>query len=216
MSGSEHALADPYRFHFLPKWWKADHPLPGPLVRFWNRQDPRATLFYRQLSEATAWTTEDLVVELESHVTSDWVRCHDAASGQPLEFRVNLRQAGFLGSLEGRAVNGRWPEGWHVDPSALRECLPKLLAWLKQDTTQPDNVTCRKPARKADIDARVAREGLPLPGDVPSFLRITDGLDIGDLAVLGCGDLHVVELDDRQYWLVAVELADTKDRSLGR
>lgn len=118
---------------------------------------------------------------------------------------MNLRQAGFLGSLEGRAVNGRWPEDWHVDPSALREaakgalrlpdplgnkCLPKLLAWLKQDTTQPDNVTCRKPARKADIDARVAREGLPLPGDVPSFLRITDGLDIGDLAVLGCGDRH--------------------------
>lgn len=50
-----------------------------------SAQDPRATLFYRQLSEATqlirsytadgftakpAWTTEDLLVELESHVTA--------------------------------------------------------------------------------------------------------------------------------------------------
>jgi RHS repeat-associated protein len=37
MRGSEHAMADPARYRFVKKWWKAQNPLPHPLVQFWNR-----------------------------------------------------------------------------------------------------------------------------------------------------------------------------------
>jgi RHS repeat-associated protein len=37
MWGTDHALADPFRYRFMPKWWKAQNPLPNPLTRFWNR-----------------------------------------------------------------------------------------------------------------------------------------------------------------------------------
>jgi hypothetical protein len=63
----------------------------------------------------------DLVVELESNVTSSWVQCHDVSTGQLLEFRVTLRGAGFFGPLGARAVRGSWPREWHVDANELEE-----------------------------------------------------------------------------------------------
>jgi hypothetical protein len=197
--------------------------------------DPRSERLYQQFARSIlplrgstasgltikpGGTTEDLLVPLDDDVSSSWIRCHDVATGQPLEFRVNLHRAGFFSSLEGRPVEGVWPREWHVDPSALREaatgalrlpdgvgdrCLAKLMAWLKFEGAAPDRVTCHKPARKADIDALVAQEGAPLPAQFPAFLRITDGLEIGALAILGCRDLYMVDINDQRNWLVAVE-----------
>ena len=164
-------------------------------------------------------TTEDLLTPLEEDVTSSWVRCHDVATGQPLEFRVKLVRAGFFSSLEGRPVTGTWPREWQVDPAALQEaakgalrlpdrvgptCLPRLLAWLKLDAATVD-ASCHQPAGKDAIDALPAQEGAPLPAELPAFLRITDGLDIGELGILGCRDLYMVDIEKERYWLVAVE-----------
>jgi RHS repeat-associated protein len=33
MWGSDHALADPFRYRFMPKWWKAQNPMPHPAVQ---------------------------------------------------------------------------------------------------------------------------------------------------------------------------------------
>ncbi|HET7720851.1 MAG TPA: hypothetical protein VFK43_12860 [Acidimicrobiales bacterium] len=201
-----------------------------------SAQDRRSDSFYRQFAESInlernatadgytvkpAWTTSDLVVELDGHAVSRWVQCHDVATGQLLEFRVTLRAAGFFGPLEARAVTGIWPQEWHVDPAELAEatkgalhlptevgsrCLPKLLAWLNvEGAAASAGVRCRKGAAKADVDELVAREGRDLPEDICSFLRITDGLDIGELLVFGTPDLYVVDVDDRQHWVIATE-----------
>ena len=37
MWGTDHALADPHRYRFLKKAWKADNPMPGRLTQQWNR-----------------------------------------------------------------------------------------------------------------------------------------------------------------------------------
>lgn len=197
--------------------------------------DPRSERLYQQfarsilpLRDSTAsgltikpgGTTEDLLAPLDDDVSSSWIRCHDVATGQALEFRVNLHRAGFFSSLEGRPVEGAWPQEWHVDPAALREaakaalrlpdrvgskCMPTLLAWLKLDGAAPGGVACHTPALKAEIDALAAQEGAPLPAQLPAFLRITDGLEIGALEILGCRDLYTVDLDDQRHWLIAVE-----------
>ncbi len=37
MWGTDHALADPHRYRFLPKWWKAENPMPSRLTQQLNR-----------------------------------------------------------------------------------------------------------------------------------------------------------------------------------
>jgi hypothetical protein len=201
-----------------------------------STEDRRSESFYRQFAESInlernataegyavkpAWTTSDLVVELESNVSSNWVRCHDVSTGQVLEFRVTLRGAGFFGPLEARAVRGTWPREWHVDPEELTKatkgslhlpnevgsrCLPKLLAWLKLEAAAASrDVTCHEGAGDDDMDDLVTREGFDLPKGIQTFLRITDGLDIGELQVLGTRDLYIVDVDDRQHWVIAIE-----------
>lgn len=201
-----------------------------------STQDRRSNSFYRQFAESVnlernatadgyavkpAWTTSDLVVELEGNAVSNWVQCHDVSTGQLLEFRVTLRGAGFFGPLEARAARGTWPREWHVDPDELEEaakralrlpndvgrrCLPKLLAWLKLEADAvSSDVTCHTGARNDDMDDMVAREGPDLPKDIRAFLRITDGLDIGELLVFGTRDLFIVDVHDRQHWVIAIE-----------
>ena len=201
-----------------------------------STRDRRSDSFYRQFADSVnlernvtpdgyavkpAWTTSDLIVELEGNVISNWVRCHDVGTGQLLEFRITLRGAGFFGPLEARAVSGTWPTEWRVDPDELEKaakgalrlpndvgsrCLAELLAWLKLEAAGvSSDVTCRKAAPNHDIDDLVAREGLDEPQDIRAFLRITDGLDIGELQILGTPDLYIVNVEDRQHWVIAIE-----------
>ena len=35
--GTDHALADPFRYRFMPRWWKAQNPAPNAVTQFWIR-----------------------------------------------------------------------------------------------------------------------------------------------------------------------------------
>jgi hypothetical protein len=81
----------------------------------------------------------------------------------------------------------------------------KLLAWLQLEAAATGDVRCHKGAGNDDMDNLVTREGFDLPKGIGTLLRITDGLDIGELQVLGTRDLYIVDVDDRQYWVIAIE-----------
>lgn len=94
----------------------------------------------------------------------------------------------------------------HLPKDVGSRCLPKLLAWLKLEAAAASSdVRCHKAAGNDDIGDLVAREGPDLPKGIRDFLRITDGLDIREIQVLGTRDLYIVDVDDRQHWVVAIE-----------
>lgn len=169
------------------------------------------------------WTTEDLMVNLDQDVSSDAVRARDVLSGQPLWFRVHLARGGFFRCLEGQG-DARWPRRWDVDrdelaaaaSGALRlphEPAPDVFAqWLGVAATDVAGLVVRRPATKGPIDGLQQREALALPAQVREFLEITDGLVVGDWAVLGTRDLHVVEVDGDSYWQIAVGVGPEHDR----
>lgn len=161
------------------------------------------------------WTTGDLTVDLDEDVVSDPVQVRAQRSEQALWFRVHLARGGFLRCLEGRA-DGRWPRRWEVDADELATSssgalrLPDdassaaLAEWFGLALPDGPGLTVRWPATTGAIVALERREELPVPGEVREFLEVTDGMLVGDWAVLGVRDLHVVEVAGGSYWQVAV------------
>lgn len=175
------------------------------------------------LTVTVPWTTDDLMVDLDEDVVSDAVEVHERRSGLPLCFRVHLARGGFLRCLEGRA-DGRWPRRWDVDDDELEvaaegslrlpgDVAPDALAdWLGIGVARDAGVVVRRPATAASVGELERRNDLPLPDDVAELLEATDGLVVGDWALLGVRDLHVVEVGGTSYWQVAVGVGDLADR----
>ena len=169
------------------------------------------------------WTTEDLMVDLDEDVVSDPVQVREQRSEQALWFRVHLARGGFFRCLEGRA-DGRWPRRWEVDANEVMSAasgalrLPDdassaaLAEWLGRALPDGPGLIVRQPAANGAIVALGRREELPVPGEVREFLEATDGMLVGDWAVLGVRDLHVVEVDGGSYWQVAVGAGSRDDR----
>lgn len=169
------------------------------------------------------WTTGDLMVDLDKDVVSDPVQVRDQRSGRVLRFRVHLARGGFFRCLEGRA-DGRWPRRWEVDADELVSAasgalrLPDdvssdaLAEWLGRALPHGPGLIVRRPATTGAIVALGRREELPVPAEVREFLEVTDGMLVGDWAVLGVRDLHVVEVEGGSYWQVAVGAGPGGDR----
>ena len=161
------------------------------------------------------WTTGDLMVDLDEDVVSDPAQVREQRSEQALWFRVHLARGGFFRCLEG-GTDGRWPRRWEVDADELVSAasgalkLPDdvssdaLAEWLGRALPDGPGLTVRRPATTGAIVALGRREELPVPGEVREFLEVTDGMLVGDWAVLGVRDLHVVEVEGGSYWQVAV------------
>lgn len=172
---------------------------------------------------AVPWTTEELMVDLEEDVVSHHVLTHDVRSGQVLRFRVHLARGGFFRCLEGEA-DGRWPRRWEIDAEELStaaagalvlpgDASPDALAsWLDIARPEGRGLIVRQPATTGSVGALEHREGSLLPAEVRELLAITDGFVVGDWAILGVRDLHVVDVEGRSCWQVAAGISAEDDR----
>lgn len=169
------------------------------------------------------WTTEELLVDLDVDVASEPVQVEDRRSGQLLRFQVHLARGGFFRCLEGRA-DARWPRRWEVDPDELElaasgalrlpaaESSAALARWLGITIPDGRDVVARGPATLVEIDRLQERADQALPGQLREFLAVTDGALVGDWAILGVRDLHVVEMPSDSYWQIAVGATAGDDR----
>lgn len=201
--------------------------------------DPRADLLVEQfrgarrverhvdrssLQVVVAWTTDELLVDLDEDVTSEDVTLHDLRTGQPLRFRVHLARGGFLHCLRGEA-DGRWPRRWAVAPDELdaaaadgalvlpdRHAGDALTAWLDVGPAASTAVVARAPATASELDAVEGREGRRLPDVVRAFLATANGAVLPEWVVLGTADLCLVDVAGGNHWQVAVGAGAVDDR----
>ena len=161
-------------------------------------------------------THEELLVDLDDDLATDWQDVRDEQTGALLGFRVVLRQGGFFSALEGRTREGEWPEKWHVEDAALHRLraveLPRayscdlLVEWLKaaaQSDVAVHRLACRAPAEPQHLQDLQRRERHDLPPDFVEMLARSDGLRIGRVEVHGSRDLFVTELTGEPWWVVA-------------
>lgn len=162
-------------------------------------------------------TTEDLLIDLDVHVDSRWVRLEDVHTGEPLEFRVTLHRGGFLHSFEARAVTGLWPAVWDVDDGGLEHavhgalrlpassstsCHSALAAWLGVKRNVVVDLVCFPPAGRPECEALVRHAALALPDEYVEFVAITNGCDAGSLRLYGTRDVHAIEIEGRRLWVL--------------
>jgi hypothetical protein len=176
-------------------------------------------------------TFENLAFVLEvTRISSAWVPVIEVGSGRVLEFRVSVVRSGFLEALQGRTADGApWPEPWDVaEPAetytrapalvlpsveellaAQRRARDELAAWL--GVALPRSVTLYPPVGEEAIKARAAVLESTFPHGYRHFLSITDGLELGDLRVLGHDDVYVLDDVGHDGLAIAWDVDDRDD-----
>lgn len=174
------------------------------------------------------WTTEDLLIGTDEDMESVPAYVTDVASGRELRFKLQVKRGGFWGPLIGEAVDGAsWPLTWSVaGPSAVRVtgtppflALPSerarraesasgieaLAVWLRQplDESERARLRMRPPATDEQL-ARLMEQVAGNPStSLIAFLRITNGLDIAGLELLGTRDTYRLVIQDRPLLVIA-------------
>lgn len=197
--------------------------------------DPRAEVLLHQFRSArlrrritgpslqlsVPQTTEDLLVDLDSNVTSTQVALTDLVSGQELSFSVTLLRGGFFGSLEGRVAGASWPRRWRVNPVEVRSRARGVLvlgvagvdptavaAWLAIPHGGLQRLRAVAPASDVDIADLEASAGRSVPAAVKSFLAVSDGLEAEALDLWGVRDLYAPDFEDGESWWFVGRFAD--------
>jgi hypothetical protein len=145
-----------------------------------------------------------------------------------LELTLVVPQAGIL-ELEGRALDSRaWPRSWSVAPAsleAIRAGRPWLVlptpaetvaaragaisiveGWLGAPgalTGARGVVAVEGPATPETIAALEAAQGFPLPEAYRALLLVANGVEIGDLAVLGTDDAYRLDMPGPDRLVIA-------------
>ena len=195
----------------------------GPLAHTLVRQLHEAPAVYRLRGEDGAYELRVSTLLEVNGVPRDGWRSRPipirTASGRDLTTLVVVHEAGIIG-IEGSTRDGRpWPDEWTVTQDVLATIeegapwlpLPSdtevddqrtraagsLEAWLGSvppPVPLPARLSARPPARESDLGAFAEREGFVLPEAYEALLRSADGVDIGDLSVLGTADAYRLDV----------------------
>lgn len=124
----------------------------------------------------------------------------DQISGKDLRFKLTIQAGGWSGPLTGETIDGSpFPLAWKFNPSTIEVNNPNLLlipkmadqdagknrftSWLNMmqiDTKFKDYFEFFEPATTADLDQMQQRLQIEIPETYLQFLRITNGLLIGE------------------------------------
>ena len=191
----------------------------GPLADTFVRQLRDALDVYRLRGEDGAYELRVSTLLEVSGVPRDGWRSRPipirTSTGRELAAVIVVHEAGIIG-IEGTTQDGRpWPADWTAAPEALR-AIEEEASWLPLPTdieideqraqagraigawlgsvSSPDHLpgrlSARPPASRSELSALAEREGFVLPEAYEALLRSADGVDIGDLSVLGTADAY--------------------------
>ena len=166
-------------------------------------------------------TTDDIRIRdvPSSGWTSPWISLIAMPSARQVELQLVVTEAGIL-EINGRTADGgRWPKTWSTrtdDLATIRSQAPWLdlptdvdtdagrcaaeetiEAWLGKPAAELGphaHLSARPPAIAAAIDALAEAQRFRLPGAYRSLLEAADGIEIGQLVILGTADAYRLDM----------------------
>jgi hypothetical protein len=150
--------------------------------------------------------------------TSAWIAV-ETSEGRPLEFQVEIPEAGVVGFAGRTGDRLPWPNVWEIAPTRIAEIraegpwlrLP-TPAELKADRARAAEVIgdwlddpgllrgrrgmlrADPPASEEVVTAFVEREAFELPDAYRDLLRVADGIQIGAIEILGTHDAYRLDI----------------------
>jgi hypothetical protein len=162
-------------------------------------------------------TREDLLIRLDEDLESSTLEVTDQSSRTVLAFKVVLLRGGFFGFLEGKRADGqKWSRNWILDRDSLQRAqrdspflvLPSLeeqaeaqergLAFLSKWLDDAELVESRssrlrffRSATTSELEEFRRRENVKAPAPLLELWKVSDGVDLGDLELLGSKDARI-------------------------
>jgi hypothetical protein len=146
---------------------------------------------------------------------TEWIDVRTMDPARDLRVRIAIGGSGFVG-LHGQTADGRrWPREWRIDAASLAR-VGERAPWLQLPTPEELDaartaaietiegwlgkrripglrnhpVVARPPASAVSIALLEAGQGVRLPADYIELLQRADGIEIGDLRILGTADAY--------------------------